>query len=241
MDTTKRNNVSKLSQDPLFVPNVSLKREKNKSFLYIPYSNKCHRRVFCYSHANYDMWVFIETDPAIIEYNEQPLPIKVIGRNCRVVDFSPMFFTKSRDGSREIHVMATDNPSDPVNTPDPPQDELLSGVEHWANQNGFSVRVWPLDFRSERAIEMANLKQLLRYVSKPTYMPDRFVIEKIKVLLSQAKSLTVHYLVEATGDIDEDLVLTAIADLIVNRVCYSDIHLHFFHHSSQLSSFHAFE
>jgi len=177
----------KLLDELMTPPAESYTREHTSSFLYAPFSKKCHRRIQCYGHATYNVWVLLETDPNIISFNERPPIIPVVGKDNRVVNFSAAFVAKYTDQSIVVHAIKLQNCE--------PEFEdtchTLVGAALWATQNELNIRVWRVEELNEKTVELENLKRLLRYVSMPAYVRHKGTIANIRTVLERGRKETV--------------------------------------------------
>jgi len=133
-----RRNSSELIEE-LFCVLPSSQRENFSSHLYIPYSRKVHRRVYCYGHSAYDLWVQLESDPTVLLFNEQFEDI-AFSINEKKFTAKPLFASKSQSEKSAIVTLhffvqptADDMEDDQV-----PATEKEGAMLDWGKQNGIA-------------------------------------------------------------------------------------------------------
>lgn len=234
---------SKPQTHRLLEPPEFFVREHQQAFLYAPFSRKTHRRVYCYTHLGYDLWVHLETDSTVVAFNERPEKIPITDGK-KVTHVTPAFIVKRRDGVVEAHFISPkDSEEVSVHMTDenaqhhqPAQEALIN----WASEQQCRVLQWTASSLRANPIHLSNLKRLLRYVCIPEAIVSINIIEALQVAIRQHRTVTVDHLLRSLADFEEAIAMEGIAAIILDKGCYSDIERYPFHYATELSAFHAF-
>jgi hypothetical protein len=219
----------------------TFRREHAESFLYAPYSRKIHRRVYCYTHLAYDLWVHLESDKDVAFFNERPATIP-FSFNGKASQFTPAYVSRKRDKSIVVHIISREDETgaEPVSeASDLPPANQHDALRVWAKQNNFTLVIWSAKAIHSNPIRLANVKQLLRYVCSPQRLVPLAILEEVHTILRQVRSSTVDHIVHTLHMHDEDLIMMVVAEMILSESCYSDIERYPFHYSTELSLHHA--
>lgn len=223
--------------EELFVESRPLKREKNSTNLYIPYSRKAGRDVHCYGHKTYDLWAHLEADPCVLRLNEQLNRISLVAGR-QVVHVSPQFITKSRIEKCEyllLHFFSdcANNDVDGANGQLPIEvREILAG---WASQRGIEIVYWDDALLQRDSIHLENKKRLLRYVCSPSKVVAASVMNSVLSVLGNVRKITLGALLTSVSSNCDDETISAVAELILNERCYSDIDKYPLHLATEIS------
>ena len=237
----ERQNHSPLAEQ-LLKPPALFKRENFRSFLYVPYSRKIHRRIYCYGEDQYNLWVFLESDCQIGFFNERvpDVPISIEGR---VKQLAPSFVAQMRDKSIVVHIVLFEGL--PGQNGDSVAEILEisifeNALNSWATEHKFSVKIWTRELLHANQIRLENLKRLLRYVCVPQPPPLASTKELIYMALRQSRKATIDSLLHSLSTIDDETIMAGLAGMILDGTCYSDIDFFPWHYSTELSVHHAF-
>lgn len=225
----------------LLLPRESSKRERPKAFLYEPYSPKMYRRIYCYTHHVYDLWALIEADQHIIKFNER-VPAIPVANADKVEHFVPSLFSQGRDGSFVAHVIEGTDEDDGSSLDMTKQStggaSKRQAIELWGTQNNCQIEYWTATRLRNNPVHLANIKQLLCYISNPDYVPSAAIQEAIVRVLRQSRAATVDHVIRMLSQMDDAEIMREIATLILDGNCSSDITKYPFHYSTELSVFH---
>lgn len=218
-------------------------REQSKAFLYAPYSRKLQRRLYCYTHLAYDLWTYLEIDSSINRFNER-VPKIPISYDGAIKYFKPVYFIQKRDASYEAHLIRrsglTEFESEGESTEISSEEQDDEALANWSRKNQCRVITWTAKSLRANPVLLANQKRLLRYLCTADRVVPLEITDRLGAVLHQYRKLTVHHLIQSLPDIDEQWVITEIARLILEGLCYSDTDRYPFHYSTELSVFHAF-
>lgn len=227
----------------LMVPPESVGRKRASSCLFAPYSPKNHRRHYCYTLPAYDLWVELEWDHAIAEYNEAPSAIEIPASTDASFRIQPAAVSRTKGDLYAIHLIVGDetSSSDGGASTAATQEDPTSGVlTKWAQEAGAIVKTWTAKDLAEPLILHENKKMLLRHVSVEEFLPPLSVQESLKEEIRRHRTVTVDSVLEAMVGCDESVVLSAVALALKEKRCHSDIHRYPFHYSTELSIHHEF-
>lgn len=220
----------------LLEPPKSTKRGHFDQFLYAPYSRKIHRRVYCYSHSSYDLWNRLEVDSDLSYFNERPPKISISAAD-KITSVQPAFIAKMTDKAVVAHFISSESDSDSTSKSN--SEILRLALTNWSEQFGIGFRIWTPNLLRENIIWLANIKQLLRYVSRPEYLTPKATADLILENLKKHRIVSLHFVLESI-QIDQDEIIAAIVEMILSRQLYSDIENFPFGYGTELSIFHEF-
>lgn len=208
------------------------KRKNPKAFRFQPYSRKIRRRLDIYTPILYDLWVSIEWDTSVRTFNERVAPIPIGETSGKVFYFSPAIVTMGKEGEYIVHSLQE------------VEFELdsrkLESLENWAKTHHIKHRIWsPEEIRSN-PVELENRKQLYAYISSPEAVIAPAFREKVLLVLRRYRKTTLDDLVKTLCDATIEQVIQIVAEQILQRNIYSDIHTYQFGWSTEISSFHEF-
>lgn len=232
--------------EKLFKAPQTFKRERYEEFLYAPYSPKAHRRIYCYGHDTYNLWAILESDYSIIRLNDGAMDTSV-SIDHGTVAIKPNFVTKNEDGSIIIHVIAKDSASACQVSGELPVDIIdcskwtIDPLTKWAEDLGISIKVWQRSHILTNPVRLRNIKQLLRFICNPKHIETKDAENLVLSVLRTRRICTIDHVLQNLNEVDPNKLLPTLASMILNGLCYSDIHLYPFHYATELSLFHEFE
>lgn len=212
---------------------LAFKRENYIAHLYIPYSSKIRRRVHLYTHDAYDLWVRLETDPNVLQFNERVKPLPLSFSDGRASVASPDFISKAQDGIT-IHSFCTNAEV---------TEQKLRVLEAWNNYSqleGFHHKIWSQELLYANKIELANYKRLLRFTCEADPGIDYKFEQAVLTEISTVRKTVFFKILEQFPLTDPEVTKSTIARLILGRQIYSDIHLSPISMLTEVSAFHDF-
>ncbi len=227
------NETSATTLEALLRPPPNFERRDFTAFLYRPYSIKVRREVSLYTPALYALWLRLESDPEVTRFNSevQAVPIAI---GATAINAAPRCVSVHVDGTVTIHTFQM------VVTPEeaPRQDEVnVAAWEAWATERGFKHKAWaPSDLFSDE-VYLANLGQLLGYTSRPGFVPNADLEQRILSELRGFRRTTVAKLSQFFPKTDPELFYESLASLILNRKLHSDIRKEPFSMITMVSAF----
>lgn len=210
-------------------------RRNYSAYLYAPYSLKLHRRVYLYARNGYDLWVLLESDTDIAQFNESVAAVPISFEDGRAATLAPAAVSVSRDGGVLLHTFRS---SDNKHTDE--ADVKNTSWKKWCALHGFHHKEWTSDLLHSNAIELANLKRLLRFVSCAGYIPNLALEKSLGEELKSVRKMTFAKLVQLFPISDPDEVQQSLARLIISHKVYSDIHLSPLSMLTEVSAYHEF-
>lgn len=223
------------SLDELLEPQT-FKRENFTAHLYAPYSIKLHRRVYLYSHQNYDIWVMLESDPSISTYNERVVKIPIVVNGIKAVNISPSFISVTHDRSITLHTTIKD---DLVDSESQPTSKLASWFIFCQN-NEYKHQNWTADTLNADKLKIANFKKLLRYTSMAGIVENYKLDNKILFEIGAVRKVIFSKIINQFPLSDCEEVKASIARLILSGKVYSDLNLLPFSMLTEVSAYHEF-
>lgn len=223
----------------LLKPPETFQREKKKSNLFTPYSAKNNRRLYCYTEHIYTLYVLLEWSSTVGTYNVQPESINISSSATTARLLKPSVVSKGRDGRYTIHLM---EPASQLNAlehshlkGDAPEDDDYAHFREWCHANDLLLQRWTPATLVANDVLYANRAQLLRYISSPTPVSVDNIAESARAALLRRRKLTVASLLRELPGVEEDLVLTFVAQELAACRCHADIDRYPFHYSTELS------
>lgn len=209
-------------------------REDYSSFLFAPFSRKINRRVYLYTPIAYALWVRLECDPNVSQFNER-VPKVPIAIGTKAVNASPRAISVDKERTVTVHSFVDDLVDDTGS------EGRTSPWSNWAQARGFSHIDWNSDLLGGTPTRLANLKRLLRYVSAAGVIPSPSLRQALLTELRAVRRFTLSKLVEQFPVSDPAEVQAEIARLILDRTIYSDIDRNPLSMITELSAHHALE
>lgn len=198
----------------LMTPPERLERDHAKGYLFAPYSYKNRRRLSCFGVARYSVAVLLEAQTEVASFNEKPGKLEIpVGPGNSIV-IAPLLASASKSNKLSVHLLNFENRDfdDEVST-----SAARDSLNIWAKKAAVSVVDWTSKGLLEKSLTISNIEQILRYVSVPGRAFDGGVRRSIQRRLS-AGPLSVAHLREAFSGTDPELVMTALADLLLGGV-----------------------
>jgi hypothetical protein len=220
--------------DELLTHPKSFERRDFSSYLFRPFSIKERRAISLYTPAMYVLWLRLESDPEVRRFNTEVSPVPIsIGRNG-AISAAPRCVSVGSSGIVTIHTF------DKILAPDelPKPDEATATFwEEWAFARGFQHRPWSPDELFANEVYLSNLGRLLGYTSRPGFIPNIELEERILSELRGYRRTTFAKLAQQFTVTDPEMVNESIASLIVARRVFSDITSQPFSMVTMLSAF----
>lgn len=214
--------------DELLAPQ-NFKREHYTAHLYAPYSIKIGRRVYLYGHDKYDIWVNIESDPNIVNYNEIVAKVPVVISHNKAINISPAFITLQNNKSIIFHTSIQDQ-SDPA----------LAAWSSFTNSHGYVHRNWTKAQLNTDKIKISNYKKILRYTCMAGAIENYLLETKILSEITNYRTVIFSKIVNQFPITDPEEVKASLLRLIVRGKLHSDLHLRPFCMLTEVSAFHEF-
>ncbi len=215
---------------------TGFKRKKPTAFRFQPYSRKLKRRLDIYSSILYDLWVHLEWSPDIELFNERVDKFPVAGKESRIFFWAPRMVSICDRTDCWVHAIKANNDDDSELT-DADGGEYIKA---WANVNQLKLKIWMPEEIRKNPIELENRKQLYAYLSNPEKVISPALREKVLLVLRRYRKTTLDDLIATVGNQCTDSVIQIVADQIMVRAIYSDIHKFPFGWTTEISCFHEF-
>jgi hypothetical protein len=228
MNTTTAPTVEELLRPP-----PSFERRDFTAYLFRPYSIKERREVSLYTPGMYALWLRLESDPEVKRFNSevQAVPIAV---GTTAVNAAPRCVSVHVDGTVTIHTFKKVLAPEEVPRPD----ELnAASWEAWATERGFKHKAWTPDDLFGEEVYLANLGQLLGYTSRPGFVPDPDLEQRILSELKGFRKTTVAKLSQLFPRTDPELFYESLASLLVRQKIHSDVRREPFSMLTMVSAF----
>ncbi|MDI1309329.1 MAG: hypothetical protein PSV17_07835 [Methylotenera sp.] len=224
-----------MSVNDLLTP-LPFKREDYTAHLYRPYSIKLHRQVNLFSHHRYDLWVLLETDTEVSKFNERVAKVPIASVNGQAFNATPSFVTLGFDKSVVIHnIINTDESESETGT-----NLKIEAWGKYCSNNNFKHQLWNSKKINANAIELANLKRLLRFTSFAGLEVNNDIENSILDELRNVKKTIYLKVIEYFPQSDPELIKVALSRLIINRKIFSDISLSPLSMLTEVSVYHEF-
>lgn len=197
-------------------------RERYGTTLYAPYSAKMARRAYLYGHSKYDLWALLESDPEVLALNERAPKITFgigVGATGHII---PEAVTRKRDEGVKLHFVDQGDPS------------LMAGLEAWASKLDLKVQFWSTASLRVDPLRLENIKRLLRYTSVRDPFHSKAEVERMAARINSRRSSTIRELISDFEDLDEQIVIGAVAQVILDGRCDSDIDRYPFTYHTEL-------
>lgn len=215
---------------------IGFKRKEPTAFRFQPYSRKIRRRLDIYSSISYDLWVHLEWNPSIELFNERVDRFPIAGAGGKIFYWAPKMVSICNRTDYWVHTIKDKNNNDP----DSVDSDGEERIQVWANVNQFNLKIWtPEDIR-RNPIELENRKQLYAYLSNPESVISPSVKDNVFLILRRYRKATVDDLLQSLEDKCRYSALQIVADQIMRRTIFSDIHKFPFSWTTEISCFHEF-
>lgn len=171
--------------DHKYTPIIKFKQTRYGSNHWIGFSPKLKRDVNLYSDLEYANWIFVETNPQIITFCEQPVQAHSIvdGRlKTSIIDM----WIRRIDGSEAFIEVKYQSDLDPNN---PRNDKTLKQIlcqKQWCAENGYEHIVHTDKFLYESPYFIENMKIILSNVRDNPF-PDELKLKRLHNALGNGK------------------------------------------------------
>lgn len=199
------------SVEELLRPPDSFARELPTMTLRRPFSPKLRRKLSLYGERPYCLWVALESNPEIADFNLQVLRIPMItGRGCRNV--SPAGISVARSGEIVIHAYERRGGR-----------RAHTDWRSWSERMGFGYVGWSSVDLVPNLTAFENKCRLIRFISVPDEIPDPQLADRIFVELRSVRKVNLAWLAQQFCGQEEAAVYGCIAKMILDARIYSDI------------------
>ena len=231
MDTTNLG----MSVKELLIP-LPFKRDNYTAHLYRPFSIKLRRQVNLFGHNQFDLWVLIESNPEVSNFNERVSAIPISPTNGRAFNASPSFITSDSNNIVVIHNIKTNGELED----DDESNQRIEAWERYCSNNNFKHQIWNQKSINENAIELANLKRLLRFNSFAGLEVNIENENSILDELRNVKKTIFSKVIELFPQSDPEVIKSSLSRLIINRKIFSDISISPLSMLTEVSVYHEF-
>ncbi|MCG7334439.1 TnsA endonuclease N-terminal domain-containing protein [Sporosarcina sp. ACRSM] len=190
-------------------------------------SLKIGRDVFLSSDLEYDNWLFIECNPHVISYCEQPFEIKLPMENT-IRSSIPNMWILYDDGTEEIREIKYSN--------DLQENRVLTKIEiqqKWCEKNDLVHKVvTEKDLRLNRFL-LTNYKIIISLLKSGKYLNEAIrsdILDQVK----RDKKTSIHKLLNISSGLMVENLFSNIALLIFMGELYADLDCNYFGINSEV-------
>lgn len=198
-------------RNALMAPPVRLERDHAKGYLFAPYSYKNRRRLSCFGVARYSTAVLLEADPQVARFNEKPGKHAIPVGPGKSFILAPLLASVSKSDELSVHLLDFETREFGENVSARSAREALT---IWAGHLEIRIVDWTSKKLRDNSLKISNIEHILRYVSVPGRSFDGEIRAGIDRRLRDGP-LSVADLRRAFSDTDPELVMTTLADLLL--------------------------
>ncbi|MDO8926503.1 MAG: hypothetical protein Q7U94_06290 [Sideroxyarcus sp.] len=201
----------------LFKRPSSQQRKNFKSTLFVERSTKLKREVWIYSLLAHLIWIELEADPHVLEYNEAPRPIPIPIDN-RILEHQFRFAVRRDDGTVQVIVTKSNHQTsneDVVSDPLPESRELQA-IRAWSQSQGVECRYLTTESFAGMGPKLANFRKMLKFIetASGSHLPheDETIQNTIRLLAP----VQIRRVLQSLAQFEETKVIAVIARNILN-------------------------
>lgn len=191
----------------LFQKPTSRRRKNFKSTLFVESSLKLNREIWIYSLLAHLVWIELEADPHVVDYNEEPGAIS-IADGVKILNQNFNFAVRRDDGG--IQVILTRDETRPDGD-QPAESSTLQAIRAWSQSQNIEFRYATRDSLAGSELKLANLRQMLKFVeiaNKCRYPDEEQAIENV---IRKLAPLQIRRVIENLAPLEETKVIALIA------------------------------
>lgn len=204
----------------MYSPIDMLRNTKYGNNYWISYSPKLKRNVKFFSDLEYDNWFYIEINPHIINFCEQPLRISVdVGD--KIIDSVFDMWVLYDDNTEEFIEVKYQAELD-VNNPKSQRSLMQTSIQReWCLKNNYKYKIMT-DFEIRRnLIYLNNIKQIVSQVRNISDIPQSDIIKIIDNL--EIQQMKIKQLVYNTG-FSLNYIMQLLSWLFYKGICFLGIY-----------------
>ncbi|MWC31375.1 TnsA endonuclease N-terminal domain-containing protein [Paenibacillus sp. MMS18-CY102] len=169
-----------------YTPQVEFKQTRYGSNHWIGFSPKLNRNVNLYSDLEYANWIFVETNPEIISFCEQP------AKAFSIIDGKPKtsiidMWILRKDGTEAFIEVKYARDLDFSNPKNEKVRKQILCQQQWCEENGFEHLVHTEEFLYESPYFIENMKIILAHI-RDNKFPDELKYKRLQNALNNKKS-----------------------------------------------------
>lgn len=195
----------------LFQRPTDMRRKNFKSTLFVENSMKLNREVRVYSLLAHRVWIELEADPHVVEYNEDPQAI-AIPMGDKIIKQRFNFAARRDDGSSQvILVRDEDQGIDGSIAEGDTESSVLLATEVWAKSQQVQFQYVTRASLEGTGRKSANLRQMLKFVetARNCRHPDSEL--SMELVIQKLAPVQVRRVIENLSGFEETLVIALIA------------------------------
>lgn len=172
--------------DNKYTPIIKFKQTRYGSNHWFGFSPKLQRDVNLYSNLEYANWIYVETNPQIITFCEQPAEMHSIVDGKLKTSIIDMWIQRI-DGSEAFIEVKYESDIDPTN---PKNDKTLKQIlcqKQWCAENGFEHILQTEKFLYESPYFIENMKIILTNVRDSPF-PDELKLKRLRNVMGHSKT-----------------------------------------------------
>jgi hypothetical protein len=194
----------------LFQKPTSKQRKNFKSTLFVESSLKLNREVRIYSLLAHLIWIELEADFHVVEYNEEPRAIPIPAGDT-ILNQRFSFAVRRDDGA--IQVILTKDEAQPSDgSIDGNQESLtLQAIRTWSQSQNIEFQYLTRHSLAGSEVKRANWRQMLKFVETAKNCRRLEEEETIELIIQKLAPIQVRRAIENLTQFDETQVIALIA------------------------------
>ena len=229
--------------DRLLLPEplpLGFKRRFPKAYRYTPYSRKILRRLDLYTHFAFSIWIHLEWDKTISNFNERVAQLTVPCDGSDVIKLTPAFCTIDHLNSVCIHFLSADNNNASCKGLYTIEEKYRQNLLEFSEKYKIGLNVWNKESMYANAIEFDSKKQLLRYLCIPDQVVPNDIRSRILEILKRTRKTTIDALISDLKKDDPEWVVRSLAYMLQQHMVFSDIKKYPLSYATEISVFDEF-
>jgi len=200
----------------LFSKTLSRKRRNFKATLFSEISLKQHRDIQVYGLLSHKVWLELESNREVADYNEQP---KVVQIPCgaTVISHQFRFAVRKVSGSVEVIDIEQKSPEEDVLVENANKEDKRKSIKSWCLNQEIEYRLITSESFIGSEIRLSNLRLMLKFMESVHDVRDVVTEDRINMVVASLGPLTVRQILAELSDSDQAIVIAQLARGILSE------------------------
>lgn len=194
----------------LFGKTLSRKRRNFKATLFSEISLKQHRDIQVYGLLSHKVWLELESDREVADYNELP---KVIQIPCGATVISHQFRFAARKTSGIVEVIDIDEKGsgEDALVESENKEDKRNAIRTWCLNQGIEYRLITSESFIGSEIRLSNIRLMLKFMESVQDVRDVVSEDRVNMAVASLGPLTVRQILAELPDSDQVIVIAQLA------------------------------
>jgi hypothetical protein len=200
----------------LFAKTLSRKRRNFKATLFSEISLKQHRDIQVYGLISHKVWLELESNREVVDYNELP---KVIQIPCgaTVIPHQFRFAVRKVNGNVEVIDIEQKSSEEDVLVANANKEDKRNAIRSWCLNQGIEYRLITSESYIGSEIRLSNLRLMLKFMESVHDVRDVVTEDRVNMAVASLGPLTIRQILAELPDSDQAIVIAQLARGILSE------------------------